>query len=117
MDEKIIVSKEITIAYYKRLSGRIYKCLPILEGKDLSGRVVYLPEIAKENFRKHTSKLLIEIYGNSAIFFTTENSMQIIGLLRGMLMEIDIENRPEIRTIIFDCITLLHKAVEQIERE
>jgi hypothetical protein len=114
MDD-ITLPKSVVILYYKRLSGRIYKCLPILEGKDLSGRIIYPPEIAKENFKKHASKLLIEIYGNATIFFSTEYALQVIGLLRGMLMDVNIEDKPEIRTLVFDCISLLHKAISQLE--
>jgi hypothetical protein len=116
MDNKIIVSKDVVILYYKRLSGRVYKTLPIIEGKDLSGKIVFLPETAKENFKKHISKLLVEIHGNSDIFFDTEYAVEVRGILRSMLMEVDIDNKPEIRTLVFDCISLLHKAVEQLEK-
>ena len=115
MDNKIVIPKGVVILYYKRLSGRIYKSLPTIEGKDLTGKIVFEPVVAKENFKKHVSKLLVEIYGNSSIFFTTEQAVQVSGLLRGMLMDVDIDNKPTIRTLIFDCISLLDKAVTVIE--
>ena len=113
--DNLKVPSDVIIAYYKRLSSRIYKCLPILEGKDLSGRIVYLPEIGQENFKKHVAKILIEIYGNASIFFCTEYSAQILGLLRSLLMEIEITNKPQIRTVVFDCMSLLEKVISQIK--
>jgi len=115
MDKKIVIPKGVVVLYYKRLSSRIYKSLPIVEGKDLEGRVVSPIEIARKNFKKHISKMLLEIYGNSSIFFSTEYAIEVSGLLRGMLMEIDIENKPEIRTLVFDCISLLNKGIKKLE--
>lgn len=113
----VTLKKNVVILYYKRISSRIYKTLPILEGKDLSGKVIYSPEVAKENFKKHMSKLLVEIHGNSDIFFNTEYAIEVRGILRSTLMEVDIDNRPKIRTLVFDCISLLDKAVAKIEGE
>lgn len=111
------LSKESLTIYYKGFQKRLYKTLPILEGKDISGRVVFLPEIAKENFQKHVGKLLVEVYGNSSLFFTLETGGQLVGLLRGMLLDIDIENAPAVRSLVFDCMTLIEKNMKHIQRE
>ncbi len=115
MDKKIIIPKGVVVLYYKRLSSRVYKILPILEGKDLKGKVVFTPEIAKENFKKHLSKLLLELYGNSSVFFTTECSLEVIGILKGILMTVSPDNKDIIRTSVFDCMSLLEKGIKKIE--
>lgn len=115
MDKTNDISKDVVVLYFKRLSKRVFKSIPILEGKDLHGRVIYPVKIAEENFKKHVSKLLVEIYGNSSIFFSNEYSIEIIGLLKSLLMDIDIEDRPPVRGIIFDCISLLDKVIKITE--
>ena len=113
MDNQTMILSSSKTLYYKGFQKRIFKCLPIFEGKDVSCRVVFLPEIAKDNFRRLVGKLLVELYGNSAIFFNSEHGGQLSGLLRGMLMDIDIENKPDIRSLVFECMTLMEKMIKE----
>ncbi len=112
MDNQMVLLSSSKVLYYQGFQRRVFKSLPIFEGKDMSGRVVYLPEIAKDNFRRHVGKLLVELYGNSSIFFSTEHGGQLAGLLRGMLMEINIESKPDVRSIVFECMTIMERIIK-----
>jgi hypothetical protein len=113
---KPVIPKEILIKYFKDLIHRVYKCIPVLEGRDFSGRVVYLENISKENFQKYLSKLILEIYGNSDLFFLNEKPVRILGILEGTIKE-DPDNFAKIRSNIFDCTSILEKIIKDLEKE
>jgi hypothetical protein len=107
------------LAYYKNLLNACWKALPIYEGKDIKTKmVVYSPEEAFNQFQKYISNLLVEIYGNSGLFFKSVHSMQLIGILRGMLQEIKInsdEEHKKIKPLIFKCTNLCEKMIKELE--
>lgn len=110
------IRREVLVDYFNSLVNRVWKCIPILEGRDASGRVVYLPDIAKENFQKYLGKILIEIYGNSEYFFIKDRSFQVIGILKGCLMEVPVDDFNKVRSCIFDTTNLLSRMIEDLKK-
>lgn len=109
--------KELVIKYYKKLINSLFKPLPIFEGKDNSGKITYDEETAFRNFQIYISNLLVEIHGNSQLFFCSDNSIKLASILKGMLSEIQIGEQPKVKRLIMQCINICKQIILEIEKE
>lgn len=108
--------KELLIKYYKGLINSIYKLLPLYEGcKFKSKDIIYTPEEAYKNYQIYLTNLIVEIYGNSQLFFQSENSMKLISILRGMIQEIKLDEHQTVKRLTMECINLCKKIIKEIE--
>jgi hypothetical protein len=111
-------NKELLIKYYKGLINSIFKAMPLYEGlKYKSKEVVYSSEEAYKNYQIYLSNLIVEIYGNSQLFFYSDNSIKLISLLRGMIQEIKLNEQQRVSRLTKECINLCKKIITEIEKE
>ena len=115
-NETLKIPNEVLVKYYKRMINSFFKILPIYQGMDSkTKRVVYLPHVAYEQFQQYVSNLLVEIYGNSGLFFESEYSVQIVSILRGILIDIKMDELKRLKPLVFQCISLCNKVIEELE--
>lgn len=113
---KFNVQEELLLKYWNSLQGGLYKILPIYEGRDLfSKNVVFSQEDAYNHFQQYVSSLLVEIYGNSKLFFETVHAVKIVSILRGILEEIKIDEHKKLRPLVFQCVNLCKKISDELE--
>jgi hypothetical protein len=107
--------KDLIVRYYKGLVNSIYKILPIYENKDYKTKQVLNQNDGFKNFQIYLGNLLVEIYGNSQLFFCSENSIKLISIIRGMIQEIHINEHQRVKRLIMDCINICKKIINEIE--
>jgi hypothetical protein len=109
--------KNLFIQYYKGLINSCFKLIPIYNGEEYKTRkIIYLPDIAYNNYQIYLGNLIVEIYGNSQLFFCSETSIKLIGILRGMIQEIQINEQEKVKRLTRECINLCKKIIQEIER-
>ena len=69
----------------ERLQNQIYKLLPISEGKDINGKVVYDEFDSKVHFKKNLVILNNKILGASKIWFENQYWRDLIYQIEGLL--------------------------------
>jgi hypothetical protein len=90
------------------LRNRVWKLLPIFEGKDKSGNIVFVPDKAYKNYLKNLQKISTEVWGANEILFQDERFVQLLCLLQG-LENTTVEDHAKIKTIITHCTDLCEK--------
>ena len=101
-------------SFYKALTSlrnRIWKLLPIYEGKDKQGGVIIPPETAYRNFKKNLQKLTVEVNGANDIFFSSSYFVQLLCLLQG-LDSVTIDEHEKVKNIVTHCADLCEKIKE-----
>lgn len=105
-----------TKAYNKSLTSlrnKIWKLLPIYEGKDRDGKETIPLSQAYENYRKNLSRLIVQVTGAEKIWFEkpyyTELSCLLVGLERNFILN----QHDEIKTIIAHCTDLCERMKER----
>jgi hypothetical protein len=83
------------------LKKKIYKLLPVIEGRDISGKVIYDEITARVNFRKNLIVLINKVAGASVIWFENPQWREILYQLQGLLAY-DYPHE-QVRQIIFYC--------------
>lgn len=101
-------TQESKIKYLTSLRNRIWKLLPIYEGKDKSGQVVLPFEKAYCNFYKNLEKLILEISGANEIWYETSEYVELLYLLTGMKTFLA-EDHDRIKSIVVHCADLCEK--------
>lgn len=98
-----------TKEYYVGLSDRCWKLLPIFEGIDTKGVVIFDEKTALKNFEKNLDCLLIEIKGSIANYGTNSYCEQVLNLLAGLQQE---QNRSHstVKSVAIRCFNLCRKA-------
>jgi len=94
------------------LRNRIWKLLPIYEGRDKQGGIVIPPDIAYKNFKKNLQKLVIEVYGANDIFFSNTYFVQLLCLLQG-LESINIDEHEKVKIVVTHCADICEKIKEE----
>ena len=84
MEYNINLSPTARIKYLTSLRNRIWKLLPIYEGKDKSGKVVIQFDKAYDNFYKNLEKLVLEMSGANEIWYDNAEYVELLYLLTGM---------------------------------
>lgn len=72
--------KEINI-----LRNQVWKLLPIIEGKDVSGKIVCDELTARNNFRKNLIILINKLLGASEIWFESQYWRDFLYQMQGLL--------------------------------
>jgi hypothetical protein len=109
--------RELLIKYYKGLINSCFKIIPIYNGEKFKSKeIIKNPEDAYKDYQIYLSNLLVEIYGNSQLFFQSENSIKLISLLKGMIKEIRLNENTRVKQIVRECIGLCKKIIIEIER-
>lgn len=110
--------KELLIKYYKCLINSIYKILPLYEGKKYKSNIIfYSSEEAYKNFQVYLTNLLVEIHGNSQLFFQSDNSIKLISIIRGMIQEVQPGEQIKVKRLTMQCISLCKKIIKEIEEK
>lgn len=100
-----------TKEYYIGLSDRCWKLLPIFEGIDTKGNVVFNELDAIKNFEKNLSCLIIEIKGAVENYGTNSYCEQVLNLLAGLQCESNREH-DTVKSVTVRCFKLCRKASE-----
>lgn len=98
---------EFNIEALDILINQCWKALPIFEGKDLSNKVVYTPEEALENYRKHLSFLITKVSGATKVWSDNQYYVELLYLLNGM-QDFTIDDHDRVKYIVNHCITLIN---------
>jgi len=97
--------------YYAGLSDRCWKLLPIFEGIDTKGIIIFERTEAIRNFEKNLSCLLIEIKGSITNYGTNNYCEQIVNLLTGLQQEED-RSHSTVKNVVVRCCNLCRKSSE-----
>jgi len=108
MEYNINLSPTARIKYLTSLRNRIWKLLPIYEGKDKSGKVVIQFDKAYDNFYKNLEKLVLEMSGANEIWYDNAEYVELLYLLTGMKTFLA-EDHDRIKYIIVHCADLCEK--------
>ena len=95
------------IAYLNKAVGKIFKLLPIYEGKDIYGNVVCTPDEAKINFQKQIVLLETELMG---LDFSDSKINDLMLLLSGM-KRYDVGQHTEVKCCVIKAINLCKKII------
>lgn len=98
-----------TKEYYKGLGDRCWKLLPIFEGIDTKGKIIFAEETAHKNFEKNLDCLLIELKGAMANYGTNSYCEQILNLLAGLKQEENCSHSM-VKSVAVRCFNLCQKA-------
>lgn len=113
----IIIPKEIMLDYFKKLPNKIFKILPIYEGKDIYTNNINCDSItAYGNYQSYLDTFTIELSGASNIFPHTSKFIEILALIEGMKTIKEYEHK-KVKKIVFKCINkckLIYK--EEVSR-
>ena len=108
MEYKNKISQASKEKYLTSLRNRIWKLLPIYEGKDKSGNIVIPFEKAYCNFYKNLEKIIIEISGANEIWYENSEYIELLYLLVGMKSFLA-EEHDRIKSIVVHCSDLCEK--------
>ena len=115
MVDKMKISNELLIQYYKSLINNYFKILPLFEGRDLQTKqIIYTQEQAYEMFQKYIQNFIIEVCGSNELFIVNVNSIKLLSLLRGM-QEIQIGEHKKTKSVVMSCIDLCNKVIKELE--
>jgi hypothetical protein len=95
------------------LQNQIFKLLPLYEGIDMSGKVIYDEINAHINFKKNLTLLINKVVGASSIWFENQYFADLLYQLEG-LSKYDYSHA-EIRQIIFYCTNDLCEKMKLME--
>jgi hypothetical protein len=111
-------NKELLLKYYKHLINSCFKLIPLYNGEKYRSKIIiYEPEEAFKNFQIYLSNLLIEIHGNSLIFFHSENSVKLLSILKGMISQVGCNEHTKVKRLTMECINICKKIIKEIESE
>ena len=97
--------------YIVHLRNKIWKLLPIYEGKDNKGEIIDSREKAYEKFYLSLSRLLVELTGAKNIETDSAYYVELIYLLEGMKTFNENEHS-RVRDIVLHCCNLCEKINE-----
>ena len=95
----------------KVLKNQVFKLLPILEGKDIRGNIIYDELTARTNFRKNLVILINKVAGASGIWFENQYWSDLLYQLNGLLAY-DYPH-DQVRQIIFYCTNELCEKMKE----
>lgn len=108
--------KLLLIQYYKGLINSCFKLIPLYNGEKFKTKeVIYDSEKAYVNYQIYLGNLLVEVYGNSQLFFCSKNSIKLISILRGMIQETSINEQQKVKRLTLECISICKKIIKEIE--
>lgn len=112
------IPRDILLEYYKKLKGSLFKIIPLYEGRDFKTRKVTLvPEAAFNSYKNYTSNLLVELHGNSSLFFVSAYSIKVFNIIRGMLLEVEMDEHERVKSCVMECINLCDKIMEEVRSD
>lgn len=97
--------------YYLGLGDRCWKLLPIFEGVDIKGEIVFDELVAIDNFEKNLSCLIVEIKGAIENYGSNSYCEQVLNLLAGLQSENNREHKL-VKSVTVRCFKLCRKASE-----
>ena len=98
------------------LINQCWKTLPIFEGKNLDNEVVYTPEEALENYKKHLSLLITKVNGATKVWSNNQYYVELLYLLNGM-QDFTVNDHDRVKYIVNHCITLINNMKKAVERD
>ena len=93
-------------SYNIRLRDRVWKLLPVYEGKGKSGEIVCSGEEALKRFRQNLNRVITEISGAESIFSDNNRYAELINILNG-LKYYGSDKHDELKDVIFYCCDIL----------
>lgn len=111
MEYNVEINNKTLSEVLTSLRNRIWKLLPIYEGKDMSGRITISEMAAYKNFKKNLQKVTIEVYGANDILFQNTQFVQLLCLLQG-LESVKIDEHEKVKNIVKHCADLCEKIKE-----
>ena len=89
------------------LRDRVWKLLPVYEGKDKDGKIVCEKEEALKRFKKNLNRVLTEIKGAEVVFSGDNNRyIELVNILSGLNFY-DSNKHDELKDVIFYCCDIL----------
>ncbi len=99
-------------AYNKSLTSlrnKIWKLLPIYEGRDRDGFIAVSSEQAYNNYCKNLQRLVLQVTGAEKIWFENPYYTELTCLLTGLEKNSSIDKHDELKDIITHCTALCEK--------
>lgn len=93
---------------YKILSKKVYKLLPLYEGKVKDSDIKLQPEIALKNFYKNIDVLTCEMRGILSKIEFHKSVLEVLLALEG-LREVDGDSHTTVRNVVLHCVNLLNE--------
>lgn len=113
MDYNIKITDQSNIRYITSLRNRVWKLLPIYEGRDKDKKIVMSADKAYDNFYKNLEKLILEVSGASEIWFENSYYIELLYLLTGMKTFVA-EDHARIKSIVTHCTDLCEKIKKEL---
>jgi len=92
----------------QKLIDKIYKLLPIYEGKIINSDIAIGKDSAYANFQRNINMLILQIFGIIKKTGKKEYLQDIYFILEG-LKDVGTDNQIRVRNTIFDCVRLVKK--------
>lgn len=98
-------------SYLKKLVGKVYKLLPIYEGKDFYGKIVCSPDEALYNFKKQLILLETEIIG---LNLQDDKVEELLILIQGM-KRYEVGQHTEVKYCTMKALNICKKIIAYYE--
>jgi hypothetical protein len=108
----IEIPNELYKTYCKKLIGDFYKLLPISEGKDKTGKIIYSEDEAYKMFQDYLKSFVYELCGAFYIFDDSEYFLTVLNIAEGM-KKIQKDQHKELKSLVMKCISICKKLSER----
>ena len=98
---------EVEGSYKIFLRNRIWKLIPIYEGKDKNGTVFCEEKVALYNFKKNLNRICTEISGGKNLNPNNPRYVELLNILEGM-RGYDTGMHDEVKDVVYYCCDILN---------
>lgn len=95
------------------LINQCWKILPIFEGKDIKGNIVYSRDVAYEHYQKHLIFLSTKLLGASKIWQDNQYYVELVYLIEGM-KDFKQDDHKQVKYIVNHCTNLINGMREAV---
>ena len=110
------IGKQCFEDYIDRLIGKLFKILPIYEGKAIYKEIIYTPEQAYQHYKIHLEEVIVEIVGDYYLYNNNSKFLELLSILEG-LKNVGIDEHQTVRAMVFKCTNLCSELKELNDNE
>lgn len=105
-------SSQNKIQYFVNLRNKIWKLLPIYEGRDKDKKIVYSVDQAYNNFYQSLTRIVTEVLGLKNIYNENPQYAELLYILEGMKTFSEAEH-DRVKDVVLYCCNLCEKMKEE----
>jgi len=96
------------LEYFTNLRNKIWKLLPIYEGRDKDKKIVYDSKEAYSNFYQSLARIITEVLGLKSVYYENAQYAELLYILEGMKTFSEAEH-DRVKDIVLYCCNLCEK--------